>query len=181
MWLRSSLPFFRLGVPTQTNETSEFITAAVASVVALRSSARCASATNSLMRASMIGVRPESIISTLARLTSTPMTLWPMEAKQAAETDPTYPNPKMLTDKPKRNSPGNRGYQGAKCILTTRYLYQFAARPQSHGQQFYFQYVKEYLKPPGVESGDGSNCHNLNPTATSRVRFTVRDGPGVRE
>jgi hypothetical protein len=25
-----------------------------------------------------------------------------MEAKQAAETDPTYPNPKMLTDKPKR-------------------------------------------------------------------------------
>ena len=30
------------------------------------------------------------------------MTLWPMEAKQAAETDPTYPNPKMLTDKPKR-------------------------------------------------------------------------------
>src|ERR1700758_301471 len=52
------------------------------------------------MRASMIGVRPESIISTLARLTSTPMTLWPMEAKQAAETEPTYPNPKMLTDEP---------------------------------------------------------------------------------
>jgi len=25
-----------------------------------------------------------------------------MEAKHAAETDPTYPNPKMLTDKPKR-------------------------------------------------------------------------------
>jgi hypothetical protein len=24
-----------------------------------------------------------------------------MEAKQAADTDPTYPNPKMLTDKPK--------------------------------------------------------------------------------
>jgi len=55
-----------------------------------------------LIRASMIGVRPESIISTLARLTSTPMTLWPMEAKQAADTEPTYPNPKMLTDKPKR-------------------------------------------------------------------------------
>ena len=52
------------------------------------------------MRASMIGVRPESIISTLARLTSTPMTLWPMEAKQAADTEPTYPNPKTLTDKP---------------------------------------------------------------------------------
>ena len=50
----------------------------------------------------MIGVRPESMVSTLARLTSTPMTWWPMEAKQAAETDPTYPNPKMLTDKPKR-------------------------------------------------------------------------------
>jgi hypothetical protein len=27
-----------------------------------------------------------------------------MEAKQAAETDPTYPNPKTLTDKPKRIS-----------------------------------------------------------------------------
>jgi hypothetical protein len=25
-----------------------------------------------------------------------------MEAKQAAETEPTYPNPKMLTDKPKQ-------------------------------------------------------------------------------
>jgi hypothetical protein len=25
-----------------------------------------------------------------------------MEAKQAADTDPTYPNPKMLTGKPKR-------------------------------------------------------------------------------
>jgi hypothetical protein len=25
-----------------------------------------------------------------------------MEAKQAAETEPTYPNPKMLIDKPKR-------------------------------------------------------------------------------
>src|SRR6266446_9071263 len=102
MWLRSSLPFFKLGVPTQTNETSEFSMAAVASVVACSTPARWASATISLMRASMIGVRPESIISTLARLTSTPTTLWPMEAKQAAETDPTYPNPKMLTDEPKR-------------------------------------------------------------------------------
>jgi len=73
-----------------------------ASVVAFKRPARCASATISLMRASMIGVRPESIISTLARLTSTPITLWPMEAKQAADTEPTYPNPKMLTDKPKR-------------------------------------------------------------------------------
>jgi hypothetical protein len=27
-----------------------------------------------------------------------------MEAKQAADTEPTYPNPKMLTDKPKRFS-----------------------------------------------------------------------------
>src|SRR5258708_28672485 len=50
MWLRSSLPFFKLGVPTQTNETSEFSTAAVASVVACKRPARCASATNSLMR-----------------------------------------------------------------------------------------------------------------------------------
>ena len=39
---------------------------------------------------------------TLARLTSTPMTLWPMDAKQAADTEPTYPNPKMLMDKSKR-------------------------------------------------------------------------------
>jgi hypothetical protein len=28
--------------------------------------------------------------------------LWPIAAKQAAETEPTYPKPKMLTDKPKR-------------------------------------------------------------------------------
>jgi len=28
-----------------------------------------------------------------------------MEAKHAADTDPTYPNPKMLTDKPKQRSP----------------------------------------------------------------------------
>jgi hypothetical protein len=54
------------------------------------------------MRASMMGVRPESIISTLARLTSTPMTLWPIEAKQAADTEPTYPNPKTPTDKANR-------------------------------------------------------------------------------
>jgi len=27
-----------------------------------------------------------------------------MDAKHAADTDPTYPNPKMLTDKPKRFS-----------------------------------------------------------------------------
>jgi hypothetical protein len=33
-----------------------------------------------------------------------------MEAKQAAETEPTYPNPKMLTDKPKR------------ALLATEYL-----------------------------------------------------------
>jgi hypothetical protein len=26
--------------------------------------------------------------------------LWPIDAKHAAETDPTYPKPKMLTDKP---------------------------------------------------------------------------------
>jgi len=50
----------------------------------------------------MIGVRPESIMSTLDWLTSTPMTLCPTEAKQAADTDPTYPNPKTLTDKPKQ-------------------------------------------------------------------------------
>jgi len=102
MWLRSSLPFFRLGVPTQTKDTSELSTAAVASVVARSRPVLWASATISVMRASMIGVRPEPIISTLARLTSTPITLCPIEAKQAAETEPTYPKPKMLTDKPKR-------------------------------------------------------------------------------
>jgi hypothetical protein len=31
-----------------------------------------------------------------------------MEAKQAADTEPTYPNPKMLTDKPKRILLANR-------------------------------------------------------------------------
>src|SRR5580692_10250747 len=123
MWLRSSLPFFKLGVPTQTNDTSEFNTAAVESVVACRRPARCASATISLMRASIIGVRPEPIISTLAWLTSTPITLWPMDAKQAAETEPTYPKPKMLTDKPKRILPSHSKMKfvesGAKCKLRT--------------------------------------------------------------
>ena len=104
MWLRSSFPFFRLGVPTHTNETSELSTASVASVVARRREARFASATISFMRASMMGVRPEPSISTFARLTSTPITLWPMDAKHAADTEPTYPNPKMLTDKPTAQS-----------------------------------------------------------------------------
>jgi hypothetical protein len=30
-----------------------------------------------------------------------------MEAKHAADTDPTYPNPKILTDRPKRSPFGN--------------------------------------------------------------------------
>jgi hypothetical protein len=36
-----------------------------------------------------------------------------MEAKQAAETEPTYPNPKMLTDKPKRYLLANRIFPGS--------------------------------------------------------------------
>src|SRR5437870_711962 len=96
--MRSSFPLRRLGVPTQTNEISESRTAAFGSVVACNRQALWPSATNSGIRASMIGVRPDSIISTFAELTSTPTTRCPIETRQAADTEPTYPNPKMLTD-----------------------------------------------------------------------------------
>src|SRR5579862_1672831 len=62
--------------------------------------ARCPSSTSSRIRASTIGVRPAAIISTFMALTSTPMTLCPKSAKQAADTEPTYPIPNTLIDRP---------------------------------------------------------------------------------
>src|SRR5689334_1237914 len=56
------------------------------------------SATNSPSFASTIGLRPLFSISTLVGLTSKPITLWPLEARHVAVTDPTYPNPKTLTE-----------------------------------------------------------------------------------
>src|SRR5271156_4204860 len=85
------------------------------------------------MRASMIGVRPESIISTLARLTSTPMTLWPIDAKQAAETEPTYPNPKMLTDKPKRILLAAEYLEATQTTRGTTSTHRYASKPFSTG------------------------------------------------
>ena len=46
----------------------------------------------------MIGLRPDLSISTLAGLTSTPITWCPMLAKHAAVTEPVYPRPKTLID-----------------------------------------------------------------------------------
>jgi len=52
------------------------------------------------MRASTMGVRPAAIASTFGGLTSTPITRCPKSVKQAADTDPTYPIPNTLMDRP---------------------------------------------------------------------------------
>src|SRR6185436_9316321 len=49
------------------------------------------------MPSSIIGEQPRLMMSTLVGFTSTPTTSCPSLAKQAAETAPTYPKPKMLT------------------------------------------------------------------------------------
>ena len=174
------------------------------------SPARCASATISLMRASTIGVRPEPIISTLARLTSTPMTLWPMEAKHAAETEPTYPNPKMLTDKPKRFSWQSILWR----LLDRRYfstseLYQPQIERQrsaslkwrqlkrsQHRNILVFEFLQSILNkhfksvrsraimgklPRCRRNSRQSNCHNLNRTAPGLPPVRTRNCPGYRE
>src|SRR5260370_12472010 len=96
----------------------------------------------------MMGVWPESIISALAGLTSTPTTLWPMEAKQAAETEPTYPKPKMLTDKPKRillaiEYLGLTHYINPLKMRRQAVSHQFANVPARLQQHAYWRHVTE--------------------------------------
>jgi hypothetical protein len=88
-YVRSRLPLSRLGVPTQISEMVVSRTAAVTSVVARSRPAATTSATSSPMPCSTIVETPALIMPTLAVLTSTPITVCPSFAKQAAETQPT--------------------------------------------------------------------------------------------
>ena len=97
-WLRSVSPVSRLGVPTQTSATSLPATASWKSSVARNRPAATISATSSGSPGSTTGDRPSLIIATLSGLGSTPITVWPSRARQAAETAPTYPNPNTATD-----------------------------------------------------------------------------------
>ena len=85
------------GVPTQTSEMSVLNTAARASVVTVRSPAATTSAVRSPIFSSTTGDLPCRRDSTLSGLTSTPTTRRPRDARQAADTQPTYPSPKTLT------------------------------------------------------------------------------------
>jgi hypothetical protein len=71
------------------SDTSERSTASRTSVVALSRPDRRISPTSSAMPCSTIVGTPSLIMSTLGRLTSTPMTVCPSLAKHAAETQPT--------------------------------------------------------------------------------------------
>src|SRR5262245_42987596 len=93
----SRLPFGRLGVPTQTSESSDQEIACSTSEVADRRPASTASRISSSTPGSTIGLRPATICAFLSALTSTPSTSCPNRARQAAQTVPTYPNPKIET------------------------------------------------------------------------------------
>ena len=85
----SRLPLGRLGVPTQTSETSEFSTAWPASVVAESRPLRTPSSMSASISGSMIGAWPPLMQSTFCGLMSTPITVWPEAARQPADTAPT--------------------------------------------------------------------------------------------
>ena len=89
MYCRSMLPFARLGVPTQMSETSDARTASATSVVARKRPDATISATSSPIPTSRIVLLPALNMVTFATLTSTPTTVCPCFAKQAAETQPT--------------------------------------------------------------------------------------------
>src|SRR5687768_15551274 len=97
MYVRSRLPLRLPGVPTHTRERSELAIASAALVVARKRFAATPADISSSRCGSTIGLRPLLIISTLVGFTSTPITSWPSRAKQAAETEPTYPSPKILS------------------------------------------------------------------------------------
>ena len=85
------------GVPTQTIETSEPRTASAGSAVTVSLPAPTTSAVSSPIRSSTTGDWPWRRNSILSGLASTPITAWPRAARQAADTQPTYPRPKTLT------------------------------------------------------------------------------------
>src|SRR5262249_16782181 len=90
-------PFRRLGVPTQISETSESPMAWSLDVVARRRPLPTTSRSSSASPGSTIGEVAALIIATFSAFTSTPATVWPAFARQAAVTHPTYPRPNTLT------------------------------------------------------------------------------------
>src|SRR5262245_49055668 len=94
-YVRSRLPFLRLGVPTHTSDRSVAATASAGSTVARKRLARTASRSRLGRPGSTIGLRPSLIARTLSASTSTPTTSCPSLANDAAETLPTYPRPKI--------------------------------------------------------------------------------------
>ena len=88
-FVRSRLPLPLLGVPTHTRPMSVPATAASQSVVARKRPTRTPSSMSSPRPASTTGAWPWFSRSTLTGLVSTPTTVWPSAARQAAETAPT--------------------------------------------------------------------------------------------
>ena len=87
----------RLGVPTQISDSSVVAIARAWSFVASSRPDSTASRISSSSPGSTIGLRPAEICAFFSSLTSTPTTSWPKRARQAAQTVPTYPSPKMET------------------------------------------------------------------------------------
>src|SRR5262250_1610989 len=93
----SMRPLARLGVPTQISEMSDSAIACSLEVVARRRPEPTTSRKRSGRPGSTIGDVAALIIATFSALTSTPTTVWPAFARQAAVTHPTYPRPNTLT------------------------------------------------------------------------------------
>src|SRR5262245_18509989 len=94
---KSRRPLARLGVPTQIRDRSDSATAWSLEVVARRRPAPTTSWRSSGRPGSMIGEAAWLIMETFSALTSTPTTVCPAFARQAAVTHPTYPRPNTLT------------------------------------------------------------------------------------
>src|SRR4029079_7978175 len=91
------LPCCGPGVPTQISESSVSRIASAVLVVARRRPFAVVSRISSSSPFSTIGLRPSLRLATLAGATSTPTTLCPSAANDAAETLPTYPRPNTET------------------------------------------------------------------------------------
>src|SRR4029077_2209011 len=91
---RPRLPLSLLGVPTQTREMSPSL---CTRGVACKRPASTPRRINCSKSGSIIGLFPELMRETLSSCKSTPVTEWPISAKHAAVTQPTYPIPKTVT------------------------------------------------------------------------------------
>ena len=87
--VRLRLPFARLGVPTQTIDTSLLRIASSTLDVALILPLLTPLAMSSSRPDSTTGASPALKLCTFEALVSTPIMSWPLRAKQAAETAPT--------------------------------------------------------------------------------------------